>query len=195
MLFRHKVLSYPIYVITVLASRSPTLFWEVISSLFQEYYSTQLKSSRGPGLPSSLDLKVVYIVLHSGRADATTTLPQQPTQAPRRHADTKRKRQSGAGFQLALGRMIRVFPYSCWLQFLYEWWVCGVEQGVGHVQITPDCWRNLSASKLRRQTEQKEQPWANDSFFLTLDKETDYEEKEKRTNSPGLRKGEDSEEG
>ena len=29
---------------------------------------------------------------------------------------------------------------------------------------------NLSASKLRRQTEQKEQPWANDSFFLTLDK-------------------------
>ena len=96
-----------IYVITVLASR------EVISTLFQEYYSTQLKSSRGPGLPSSLDLKVVYIVLHSGRADATTTLPQQPTQAPRRHADTKRKRQSGAGFQLALGRMIRVFPYSC----------------------------------------------------------------------------------
>ena len=43
---------------------------------------------------------------------------------------------------------------------------------------------NLSASKLRRQTEQKEQPWANDSFFLALDGETDYEYKENRINSP-----------
>ena len=44
---------------------------------------------------------------------------------------------------------------------------------------------NLSASKLRRQTEQKEQPWANDSFLLIRNKETDYEDKENASIAQG----------